>query len=1229
MKKLALFIFVLSLFACKKEFNEDETRFLRDFSAEIENVSLSKASVDIETRKVTFDDGDRIVVSNGTQTAEYVYSAQTQRFSSQDPLAESDSYTAYYPASDFVGMTSEGMQVTFPQQQEYNENIVREAPMKGVWNGSLFVFKNLCSIIKFQLNASEKMTSVEFSSAKASVCGTATVVGNNLTTDGTGAKSLSISLPSNFTPSQTRPVCLVVPAQFYEGGFMMRATFESGREWYQPLNRDITLQAGYINAMDVLTLTYFSGGDGTASNPYKIATVADLQNLSTYVASADADKAAFKTAHYQQVADIDFKGGKHASIGNSNAEPYSYFEGTYDGNGYKISNVVIENPNTTKAQGFFGYLSGNAVVKGMRFDKASVTSTTWNTGIIVGCMQPSSNSLVENCIVTNSTVNGSSDTNGGIVGKLMAGTIRSCSFSGTVTTTTSAKHQAAGIVGNVTAANCLVEDCSFDGTVKGACGNVGGIVGSLNGGSSVVGCTVSKNSIIEGGSIADNGINVGGVVGYINGTTGGKVVDCSCAGTIKAHYYDVGGIVGRDQGVKIANCTFTGVVSTDYDDSAAKDDLFSRLGGICGHIHGSAFVENCKVSGTIGQNTSYVGGVVGWLELGSVVSCEVTGVTVKGRYYVGGVVGRFKSGIVKSCTVTTPSVSATNHAGAVAGCLLDGASLSACSVSGGNVSASNMCAGGVAGVFSTGGLISQCTVSNVNIIATVKLAGGILGNMDGCSNAQRSKVERCHVSGGKISVRDGLVGGVLGGCNTYGIVNLCSAQTDVEATGTTSGNVGGIVGWTQSDNILIANCVYCGGTLSNAGSAGNVGGICGGFGSSNKVTSPGNTTILNCCAFPTRVSTGTSNANIAGIAGYVNTVSIQNCYSPAPSSAFIFNGAASGASRGSIYGWLRGINTTDSCSGIIKDVYWLTGFKAGNSSGNYKYVKSEQALTDAQMRNTGAVSRPSTQTSHADFLTALNAGADAYNAGTKVFDIRAEEWVMGTNGYPVIYGTVLASSTAVSSKTRVSLLGDSITTYKGYTMYPANGQYPNGNYTDFTSVTQTYWYQLIYNKMSNAVLEANSAYTGTCVQNTTSKGHPGYGFLQRYVDLGNPDVIFINGGTNDAWSYSLPVGTLDFTKATEDLDTYQFAQAYDKLIRLIRAKYPKAKVFCIIGDNVMDAGKTAYAKVIRDVCNQYGLHYAEVVFADRTASTYDKVHPNVAGMKDMANQIWNQVKNYL
>ena len=214
-------------------------------------------------------------------------------------------------------------------------------------------------------------------------------------------------------------------------------------------------------------------------------------------------------------------------------------------------------------------------------------------------------------------------------------------------------------------------------------------------------------------------------------------------------------------------------------------------------------------------------------------------------------------------------------------------------------------------------------------------------------------------------------------------------------------------------------------------------------------------------------------------------------------------------------------------------------------------------------------------------------------------------------------------------KKKVSLLGDSITTYQGYTPYPSNYQYPKSSYADFTSVSQTWWHQFIYNKMTDAALEVNSSYTGTCVQETTSQGHPGYGFLHRYVELGNPDVIIVNGGTNDSWSFKLPVGSLDFNVATDNLDTYQFAQAYDKLIRLLKAKYPEAQICCIIGDAVMDASYTAYAQVIRDVCAHYELPCAEVVFADRASMTYDNVHPNVAGMADMAEQIWDALQPYL
>ena len=223
----------------------------------------------------------------------------------------------------------------------------------------------------------------------------------------------------------------------------------------------------------------------------------------------------------------------------------------------------------------------------------------------------------------------------------------------------------------------------------------------------------------------------------------------------------------------------------------------------------------------------------------------------------------------------------------------------------------------------------------------------------------------------------------------------------------------------------------------------------------------------------------------------------------------------------------------------------------------------------------------------------------------------------------------LSGDTSFSSLTRVSLLGDSITTYQDYTPYPSNYQYPKSSYTDLKSVTQTYWHQLIYQMADDAILEVNSSYTGTCVQNTTDKGHPGYGFLQRYAELGNPDVILVNGGTNDSWSYKLPVGSLNFSLSDDDLDTYQFAQAYDKLIRQLKAKYPDARIGCIIGDAVMDDSYAAYAQVIRSVCDHYSLPYVEVVFANRSASTYDNVHPNSTGMAYMAGQIWNAFSTLL
>ena len=758
-------------------------------------------------------------------------------------------------------------------------------------------------------------------------------------------------------------------------------------------------------------MSFFSGGNGSAANPWRISTVADLEELSGYVAGMDPENMHFRTDHYRQTADIDFAGGTHNSIGNSNAQaPYSFFQGTYEGNGHKIKNLVISNPQSKKAVGFFGYLDGAAHIDGLCLENVTVNSTTWNNGAIAGCVQSPSSVLIENCHVTGASITGSDESNGGLVGKLMDGNILHCSFQGSVTATNSAKQRCGGIVGYSYGASCDIEDCH----------------------------------LLPGSTVSGAGERVGGIVGE---HTGGRIL-----------------------------------------------------------------------------------------------SCSVTG-------------------------------------------------------------------------------------SGTTVFGGTRMVGGIVGYETNNSNVRR--IEACTVNCKEVRANRGIVGGVIGDIECPSFIDRCVASCDVindtdGNDGSDNGAVGGIIGqiYDNAKNMVIANCCYAGGVISNTASVkGNVGGIVG----NANVKVMNYVTIFNCCTMPAQVISGTGNQNLAGIAGYASDVIIRNCYSATPYTAYTFDGAvinpASNQSNGCLYGWLRGGNEAQNANllaGIVQDGYWISGFKAGRSSGAWVYQKTEQELTDAQMRGTGAVIRPSTGESFENFLAALNADAREWNANPPQA-VQAAGWIMGPDGYPLPQGEPVTDE---SVKKKVSILGDSISTYQGFTPYPNNYQYPKAAYTDFTSVSQTWWHQIIYDKMTDAKLEVNSSYTGTCVQETTDRGHPGYGFLHRYVELGDPDVILVNGGTNDAWSYHLPVGTLDFSKATDQLDEFQFAQAYDKLIRLLKLTYPNAQIACIIGDCVMDAQYTSYAQVIRDVCDHYELPYAEVVFANRAAVTYDNVHPNVEGMQEMADQIW-------
>ena len=127
----------------------------------------------------------------------------------------------------------------------------------------------------------------------------------------------------------------------------------------------------------------------------------------------------------------------------------------------------------------------------------------------------------------------------------------------------------------------------------------------------------------------------------------------------------------------------------------------------------------------------------------------------------------------------------------------------------------------------------------------------------------------------------------------------------------------------------------------------------------------------------------------------------------------------------------------------------------------------------------------------------------------------------------------MAFAIFVSAQTKkVSILGDSYSTFQGMNPEGYAPFYPNDK-NDVTKVEQTWW--SLYIKAMGYELEKNNSWGGTTICNT------GYGgmdatansFNARYELLGNPDIIFVFGGTNDAWARS-PIGEYKYADWTKD-----------------------------------------------------------------------------------------------
>ena len=368
---------------------------------------------------------------------------------------------------------------------------------------------------------------------------------------------------------------------------------------------------------------------------------------------------------------------------------------------------------------------------------------------------------------------------------------RDCSISGlwinrpAVTPLTNNKAQ--GLFGFISDASIdsLKVNISPTKNIVGMNANIGGLVGYVNGVTTINACSVT-------GKILGGGSKVGGLIGSIGpelpaDNTPVKIIKCysSVELNIPGATY-VAGLIGfiQNLGTEVINCHATGSVTAG-----------SGLGGLIGQLSGIR-LENSSASGNINATGVWSGGLVGIVSSQQfpfnieIKNCyatgDVTSTTIHIQTWIGGLVGVLQGADLKSCFAT------------------------------GNVDASS--GGGIGGLIGRldgGGSVSNSYATG-NVIG-YNYIGGVVGEY----NIANSRLMNCYATGSVESLHvNSMVGGVVGVgsmptaltpiyiTNCFGLNSYIRSHPDAVNNPTTSG-VGRVLGWAfgglQSACILTNN----------------------------------------------------------------------------------------------------------------------------------------------------------------------------------------------------------------------------------------------------------------------------------------------------------------------------------------------------------------------------------------------------------------------------------------
>ncbi len=307
----------------------------------------------------------------------------------------------------------------------------------------------------------------------------------------------------------------------------------------------------------------FSGGSGTDTDPYLVANPSDLDNIRSYY-----------TSHFLQIADIDLDVAPYnESTGWNPIRPdlATPFSGSYNGNGYTIQGLYINNPTLSQA-GLFGHVVGGLLENIVLLNVDIICHGS--SGSLLGACYDTD---VTGCF-TSGQITGSSQDIGGMFGSVhLYSTVSRC----TTDMAVNGGNYSAGMVAWVEE-QCVFSDCAALGTVNGL-DSCGGLIGDF------IYSTLSRSYAI---SDITGLMVVGGLVGMCQESS--TITDCFSRSNITATAF-VGGISGSTYSTcSITNC---------YSSSSLSAG--TTTGGITGGVTNSSPIVACywdtDLSGTMGN----------------------------------------------------------------------------------------------------------------------------------------------------------------------------------------------------------------------------------------------------------------------------------------------------------------------------------------------------------------------------------------------------------------------------------------------------------------------------------------------------------------------------------------------------------------------------------------------------------------------------------------------------